>query len=283
MDQHGYIGRKLRQPPLHEKPAVVIAAFGSTARAKAALELFTSRLATELPDHEHFFAYTSEIIRRKAGLPSLQETLAKVEAAGYRRVVVQPLHVFPGTEYQQLAETCTFFPGLRVFLSETLCHRWDFVKECLEVVEQDFLSPEQGLNLLALHGTPLAADPGNIVCLGVERMVADRYANVLAASIEGIPDWEAVLAKIDRLKLVEHFPRLRIIPLVYFAGKHAEEDLMGDQESWRASLTELGFAVECSMIRHGDGERFKGLAYYPEVISSFMARLQRALTLANYY
>jgi hypothetical protein len=58
---------------------------------------------------------------------------------------------------------------------------------------------------------------------------------------------------------------------------------MGDQESWRASLSELGFAVECSMIRHGDGERFKGLAYYPEVISSFMARLQRALTLANYY
>lgn len=283
MHQHGYIGRKMRQPPLHDKPAVVTAAFGSTARAKAALDLFTSRLATELPDHEHFFAYTSEIIRRKAGLPSLQETLAKVEAAGYRRVVVQPLHVFPGTEYQQLAETCTFFPGLRVFLSETLCHRWEFVKECLEVVEQDFLPPEQGLNLLALHGTPLAADPVNIVYLGLEQLVTDRYANVLAASIEGIPDWDAVLAKIDRLKLVQSFPRLRIIPLVYFAGMHAEKDLMGTAESWRAALAELGFAVECSMVRHGDGDRFKGLAYYPEILSFFMARLQRALNLANYY
>ncbi|MFH0784913.1 MAG: sirohydrochlorin cobaltochelatase, partial [Pseudomonadota bacterium] len=227
MHQHGYIGRKMRLPQLQDKPAIVIAAFGSSSRAQAALSLFAEFFSREFPGHEPYWAYTSEIIRKKANLPSLQETLARVEAAGYRKVVVQPLHIFPGTEYQQMAETCAFFPGLRVFLSETLLHRWDFIRETLGVLEEDFLTPSEGLNLLALHGTPLAADPVNIVYLGLERLVADLYPNVLAASIEGIPDHEAVLAKMKRQELVKKYGRVRIIPMMFFAGMHAEEDLMG--------------------------------------------------------
>lgn len=283
MHQHGYIGRKMRLPKLKEKPAIVIAAFGSSSRGKAAIEIFRERLEREFPEHERFWAYTSEIIRKKMGLPSLQETMARVEAAGFRKAVVQPLHIFPGTEYQQLAETCAYFPGLRVFLSETLLHRWDFIREGLDVVEQEFLPPEEGLNLLALHGTPLAADPVNIVYLGLERLVADLYPNVLAASVEGVPDHEAVLARIKRRNLARQYKKVKIIPMMYLAGLHVEDDLMGDENSWRRALENMGFAVECPMVRYGDGEYFKGLAYYPEVITFFMERLQRTLTLANYY
>ncbi|EKD36768.1 MAG: Cobalt chelatase [uncultured bacterium] len=282
MNQYGYIGRKMRLPQLQDKPAIVIAAFGSSSRAGAALGLFAELFAREFPDDEPYWAYTSEIIRKKANLPSLQETLARVEAAGYRKVVVQPLHIFPGTEYRQMAETCAFFPGLRVFLSETLLHRWDFVKETLAVLEQDFLAPAEGLNMLALHGTPLAADPVNIVYLGLERLVADLYPNVLAASIEGVPDHKAVLAGIKRRGLAEQFRRVRIIPMMFFAGMHAEEDLMGATESWRAALTDMGFAVECSLCS-GAGESFKGLACYPQILSFLIERLRRTQTLAGYY
>ncbi len=283
MHQHGYIGRKMRLPKLQEKPAIVIAAFGSSSRAQAALGLFAELFSREFPGHEPFWAYTSEIIRKKAGLPSLQETLARVEAAGYRKVVVQPLHIFPGTEYQQMAETCAFFPGLRVFLSETLFHRWDFIRETLAVLERDFLPPPEGLNLLALHGTPLAADPVNIVYLGIERLVIELYPNVLVASIEGIPDHEAVLAGIRRCGLVKQFPRVRVIPVMFFAGMHAEEDLMGQSESWCSVLAECGFAVDCLKVGSGEKELFKGLAYYPEILMFFVERLRRTLILADYY
>ncbi len=283
MHQHGYIGRKMRLPQLQDRPAIVISVFGSSSRAKAALDLFAERFAKEFPGEQPYWAYTSEIIRKKAGLPSLQETLARIEAAGYRKVVVQPLHIFPGTEYQQMAETCAFFPGLRVFLGETLLHRWDFVKETLAVLEQDFLMPGEGLNLLALHGTPLAADPVNIVYLGLERLVADLYPNVLTASIEGVPDHEAVLARIKRQELAGKFHRLRIIPMMYFAGMHAEDDLMAESESWRVALENMGFVVECPVIQHERGELFKGLAWYPEIIDFFLERLRRALFLAAAY
>jgi len=273
----------MRQPKLKEKPAIIITAFGTSSRAKAPLEIFENALVKQFPEHDIFWAYSSEIIRRKMGLPSLQETLARVEAAGFRRAVVQPLHIFPGTEYQQMAETCEYFPGLRVFLSETLLHRWDFIKETLSVVEQEFLSPEEGFNLLALHGTPLAIDPANIVYLGLERMVADRYSNVLAVSIEGIPDHDAVLAGIRRRNLRDLYKKVKIIPMMYLAGRHAEGDLMGEEGSWCSALKGMGFTVECPMVTYNDAEYFKGLAYYPEVISAFLERLNRTLALANYY
>jgi sirohydrochlorin cobaltochelatase len=273
----------MRLPNLQEKPAIIIAAFGTSSRAKRPLEIFEEALVRQNPEYNIFWAYSSEIIRRKTGLPSLQETLARVEAAGFRKAVVQPLYIFPGTEYQQMAETCEYFPGLRVFLSETLLHRWGFIKETLTVLEREFLAPEQGLNLLALHGTPLAADPVNIVYLGLAQLVKDRYSNVLAASIEGIPDHEAVLSGIHRRKLVDQYNKVKIIPMMYLAGRHAEQDLMGRDQSWCSILQEMGFTVECPMVTHNQEEFFKGLAYYPELISAFMKRLKRTLTLADYY
>ncbi len=283
MHPQGYIGRKMQLPRLKETPAIVIAAFGSTTSARAALDIFEARLTETFPNHDIFWAYTSEIIRKKTGLPSLQETLARVEAQGFRRAVVQPLHVFPGTEYRQMEETCVYFPGLRVFMGETLFHRWPFIRQVLAVLEPDFLPPEQGLNLLALHGTPLAADPVNIVYLGLEKLVKDRYPNVLAAAIEGIPDHEAVFVRMKQQGLADRFTQARIIPMMYFAGMHARDDLMGPEDSWRTVLEAMGFTVDCPMVRHGQKPLFKGLAHYPEVIGFLLERLERTLALAACY
>jgi len=284
MHQHGYIGRKMRVPTLKEKPAIVIATFGTSSRAKAPLEIFQLELEKQLPDYEIFWAYSSNIICRKKNLPSLQTALAQVETAGFRKAIVQPLHIFPGTEYQQMAETCEYFPGLRVFLSETLLHRWDFVKQTLAVVEQEFLPPEEGFNILALHGTPLTADPVNIVYLGLEKLVTDLYPNVLAASIEGVPDPDAVMTAIKRKNIASKYKKVRIIPMMYLAGMHAEDDLMGsDDDSWRTILENMGFVVDCPMVEYNKENYFKGLAYYPEVISFFMDRLQRSLKLVSVY
>lgn len=283
MHPHGYIGRKMQLPKLEEKPAIVIAAFGSTTRAQSALDIFEAQLVDACPDHEIFWAYTSEIIRKKTGLPSLQQTLAQVEAAGFRRAVVQPLHVFPGTEYRQMEETCAYFPGLRVFVGETLFHRWPFIRQTLAVVETDFLPPDQGLNLLALHGTPLAADPVNIVYLGLEKLVMDQYANVLTAAIEGIPDHDALFARMAKDRLSDRFRRVRIIPMMYFAGMHVRDDLMGPEQSWRIDLEAMGFSVDCPTVQDRGRQMFKGLAHYPEVIGFLMERLARTLTLAAHF
>ena len=283
MNRHGYIGRKIQLPQLQKKPAIIIAAFGSSSRAKIALNFFQKQVERKYSDHDVFWSYTSEIIRKKLGLPSIQQTLADVEAAGYRKAVVQPLHIFPGTEYQQLLETCEYFPGLRVIVGETLLHRWKYILNVLQILEKEFLTPDKGLNILALHGTPLIADPVNAAYLGLEKLVIDRYPNVIAASIEGIPDSFSVLNRVQRLRLAEQYRTVRIIPMMYTAGLHAKEDLMGEENSWRSSLETMGFTVECPMVNHANHSWFKGLAWYPNIIGCFIARLERAITLSHHY
>lgn len=283
MHRHGYIGRKMRQPKLQEKPAIIITAFGSS-RAKAALSIFFDKIAELFDDYTVYWAYTSEILRKKSGTDSLQQALAKAESEGFRKVVVQPLHIFPGTEYQQISETCEYFPGLRVFLSETLMHRWDFIEEVLEIIEPEFLLAEEGVNILALHGTPLAADPVNIIYQGIDRLVEGMYTNVVAASVEGIPHLKACIKRVTGMVADKKYTEAKIIPLMFLAGIHVEDDLMGDEDSWRQELMKTGLTnIHCPRITFNEEEYFKGLGFYPEITDLLIQRLRRTLRLARFY
>jgi sirohydrochlorin cobaltochelatase len=139
------------------------------------------------------------------------------------------------------------------------------------------------VNLLALHGTPLAADPVNIVYMGVEKLVADRYPHVRAAAIEGIPDSDALFSRMKKKGIIDRIKQARIIPMMYFAGMHARDDLMGEKDSWRTCLEKMGFTVDCPMVEVKEKPLFKGLAYYPEVTGFLADRLERALGLAGYF
>jgi len=49
---------------------------------------------------------------------------------------------------------------------------------------------------------------------------------------------------------------------------HAEDDLMGDENSWRTSLKTWFFCRGMSAIaEYGDGEYPMGLAYYSDIIT----------------
>ncbi len=285
MDKYGYIGRKLKQPKLAETPAIIIVNFGTTSRSEAVLELFTNELAERYAQYRIFHAFTSAVIRCHTGNPSLHEALARAEAENFRRVVVLPLQIFPGTEYQQIRETCQFFPGLRVFLGETLMHRWNFVDEVIEVISEDFLGPDEGVNLLALHGTPLVADPANIAYLGLADLLYNRFGNVFLAALDGIPDFDGICRRLLHHREAGKPVKVRLIPLLYFAGVHAEEDMLGEEkESWRNRLLAGGcHEVECPTVTLKGGEYLKGLGCSARLRQFFFARLDRALKLAQYY
>ncbi|WP_321419468.1 sirohydrochlorin cobaltochelatase [uncultured Desulfobacter sp.] len=283
MHQHGYIGRKMRLPKLKDHPAIIIATFGTSTTGQAAMDAVEAQIAESFADHQIYWAYTSEIIRKRRGLPSLLETLAKVESDGYRKAVVQPLHIFPGTEYQQVQESSLYFPGLRVIVGETLCHRWNFIEAVLEEVSGDFLSGKDQINLLALHGTPLAADPVNTIYMGINHLVSGMYDNVYAATVEGVPNIQSVAGRIKKDHARTPFARIRLIPMMFLAGMHVQGDLMGDKDSWRIIFEEMGMEVDCPTISCGAQKYFKGLAYRKACIQFFCQRLKRALDLMDHY
>jgi len=272
-----HIKKYRRRTKLKGLPAIVLTAFGTAERGKAVYQLFDNLVRNEFKDYDVSWAYTSEIIREKTGHPGILQALAAVEQRGFTRVVVQPLLVFPGTEYEILADSCQSFPGLRVLMGETLLHRWHFVEEVLDIVSKDFISPEEGINLLVAHGTPLCDDSANIVYLGLDHLLSRRFSNVSFCSVEGIPDREGVFRKLGESKLIA-----RLIPFMYVAGLHVEQDLLGEQDSYKKRLEEIGFSVECLTVQY-QGERFhKGLGFYEGIRESFLDRLRHSLDLIRF-
>ena len=215
-------------------------------------------------------------------LLSLQEALGKVYAQGYRRAVVQPLQIFPGLEYKEVVEICERFPGLRIVVGEPLFLRWENVHEVLEALEKEFLSPEEGINILAAHGTEVTSDSANITYLGLAWLLEHHYPNVHLATVEGLPDAESILQEAQK------YPgkRVRFIPFMFVAGDHVMNDIMGQdpqEESWRMILEKAGKEVDCVQTEIKGEPYYKGLGLYPEVGQIFIRSIKRMLKIIELY
>ncbi len=286
---------QIRHQKLKEKPAIVLCAFGTSTKAQVTFDFFEKRVRKELPGYEIRWAFTSEVIREKMNriyakrglnkrLHSLQEVLAALHAEGYRKVVVQPLHIFPGLEYQDVVEICDRFPDLRIVVGEPLLFRWEYVKEVLEVVSKEFLPPEEGVNILVAHGTDVTINGANITYLGLDWLVRKHYPNVLVGTVEGVPDAEVPLK--EAIKYPAR--RVRFIPLMFVAGDHIMNDIMGQklengEKSWRMIVEEAGKVADCVTTRIEGKTYYKGLGLYPEIDDFFIRQIKRALEILDQY
>ncbi|NOY46276.1 MAG: cobalamin biosynthesis protein CbiK [Deltaproteobacteria bacterium] len=274
---------------LKDKPAIVIAAFGTSTRAQITFDAFEKQLREEVPGYEIRWAFTSEIIRERVNkrwakqgiqkrLKSLQQTLGDLEAEGYTKVVVQPLHIFPGEEYEEVMNIVEHFPGLRIETGEALLQRWESLFEVVAVISQDFLPPEEGCNVLAAHGTPTSNFGSNITYLGLERHLSKKYPNAFLGAVDGI------ITREDALGAAKACPkkRVRFIPFMYVAGDHIMNDIMGEEEdpnepSWNTELKREGFKTDVTTVEYEGETYYKGLGFFPEVNEIFIKEIKRAL------
>ncbi len=286
---------QMRTQTLQEKPAIVVAAFGTSTRAQKTFDFLDKRLHEAFPGYEIRWAFTSEIIRekmnrfyQKKGLPkrllSLKEALAQLEALGYRKVVAQPLHVFPGLEYQKVLEICERFPGLRIVVGEPLFYRWENVEEVLEAVSRYFLPPAEGFNILVAHGTDVTTNGANITYLGLEWLLEKKYPNVVLGTMEGIPPGEVILERARKYPA----KKVRFIPFMYVAGDHVMNDVMGEdledgEKSWKQILEEAGKKTDIVTTTIGGQTYYKGLGMYPEVNEIFIRSIKRMLKIMELY
>lgn len=269
---------------LKDRPAVVLAAFGTSTKAQATYDVFERQLKEALPDYEVRWAFTSEVIREKVNarraregsaerLKSLPQALADLQAEGYTRVAVEPLHILPGEEYEEVLGEVKGFPGLRIEVGETLLHRWESVREVLGVLSRDFLTPDQGANVLVAHGSPTTNAPSNAAFLGIDRYVSRKYPNVYLGCVEGIVPAEDALAA----AVAHPGKRVRFLPLLFVGGDHAMNDIMGESDSWRAEVAAAGKEADMPTASLAGETQYRGLGLLPEVNRIFIREVERAL------
>jgi sirohydrochlorin cobaltochelatase len=281
---------------LKKEPAIVIAAFGTTTKAQATYDFFEAQLKKELPQEYKnlriYWAFTSEIVREKAnkkfkeaGLDkkylSLLQVLANLEDEGYRKIAVQPLHIFPGQEYEELTSIITLFRhlGLRISYGGTLLHKWPEAYNVIHILEKEFLPSSQGCTVLVAHGTPLTFPGSNSTYLGLDRYISSKYTTVFTGSVEGVLTREQAL---DNAKKCEQ-KKMKFIPFMYVAGDHIMNDIMGtepdDEEgpSWAMEMKQAGFDIEIPFITYKEKKLYKGLGFYPEINRMFIEMLLKSL------
>lgn len=258
------------------KKGLLLVTFGTSyPEAKVAFDHIEDRVKEVWPDTEVRWAYTSQFIRKKLAkrgevIPSPAEALARMGEEGFTHVVVQSLHMIPGSEFHDLAQTVNAFRGLPegirhlslgmplLNVHADLTHIGDAMARRF----QDCTGQNSREAVVFMgHGSHHAA---NVYYPAFQYYLDELPGHFYIGTVEGYPEIDKVVA---RLK-TNGIEKVCLTPFISVAGDHALNDMAGeDPESWKNILEQEGFHVEVVM---------KGLAEYDEVVDLWIAHLKDA-------
>lgn len=287
---------------LPDKKAIVIADFG-TAYPSALVALTRTRKMVQeaFPTIKVKLAFSSNIIRdiwhkrRKdprflaehRGIPKdilyvkgPLATIADLQDAGYRTIILQPTLVYNGEEYTDL---CAYVRGLNAITTIQKKYR-PFVKLVIGrpvlgkygTVHDYHKDMDVAAKSLAPDVALARKDDAALVYMGHgnEHYSTGIYAEFQQVMRRTYPDTKIFIGTVegfpslmDTVSAVVHGGVKRIIlkPLMVVAGDHANHDMAGNgKHSWKRTFQRAGVHVTC--IIHGLGENRSWDAIYIEHI-----------------
>jgi sirohydrochlorin cobaltochelatase len=254
------------------KPAIVLAAFGTTTEAFQTYNHFETKVKERFPDYEIRWAFTSHKVRHKVAkekgqkLNDLGTTLRELKAGGYSRVVIQSLHIVPGEEWdKKIVAESRKIPGLKIALGKPLLSSKEDQELVLQAVAQTF--PPDLKNtavVLVAHGSP--TPEGTAAYLAFDRLLRSHYQNVFLGTVEGKPTRQEALEAVKKSGVA----RVVLTPFLFVAGEHVAKDILGnDPESWKSELLKQK-AYRLEGIT-------QGLGYREGIVKIYLDHLAQAL------
>ncbi|MDR2442673.1 MAG: sirohydrochlorin cobaltochelatase [Deltaproteobacteria bacterium] len=262
-----------------QKPAIVLAAFGTTevGALKSILNI-RDRVAAAFPDYDVHLAFTSNIIRTiwheraddkafKKANPSIPaeiydiknalSVLAGIQEDGARLILVQSLHVTDGEEYSDLAGLVTALSKYDTFKPVLKPFPWIGIGEpALGLKDGQPKYIDRVVTALAPLAEQAKASGAALVLMGHgnEHLTQKVYGKLQAAlrkaygpqiyigTVESPPHAPEILAAI---KGSANAPtKVLAAPMMIVAGDHALNDMAGDEEdSWVSTFKAGGLEV----------------------------------------
>jgi sirohydrochlorin cobaltochelatase len=243
---------------------ILLAAYGAAAPAgDMALEIFTRRVREEFPDCPARWAFTSDLLRGRLAAvgkktDSVHKALMRMAFERYSHVAVQSLHLVSGEEYEALRATVDKARAgegpERVSLGFPLLHGSEDVEEAAEAL------------LAHLPAEREAGEPVVFVGHGgrqewayaaLERAAAARDGHILIGTLNRDREAEKIIERLHALcpprSAAAGGRRVWLLPLLALIGKHAVEDIAGENaRSWRGRIEAAGFS--CRVLLRGTVE-----------------------------
>lgn len=241
-----------------DKKALLVVSFGTShaeTREKT-IGAIEKNIASAYPDHEVRRAFTSgmilKVLEKRDGIviDNVAEAMNRLVSDGFEEVLVQPTHVIPGDEYDEMVGDVIMFEDRfdKVSIGTPLLYDTEDYRKVISAVMEQFpdLGEREALVLMG-HGTE---HPINAVYAALDYMFKDMgYPNVFVGTVEAYPGVETALKQVKAFRP----EKVILMPLMVVAGDHAINDMAGDEEdSWKSIFEKAGCKVEC--ILKGLGE-----------------------------
>jgi sirohydrochlorin cobaltochelatase len=239
------------------KKAILVVSSGTVNEKarKENIEAVEKEIERNFYDCEIRRAFSSEKIVNKLmmrygiNVDKPEEALRKLKEDSFEEVIVQPLHIIAGDEYEGVQDIVNKYKAEfkklelgRPLLSEPV--DFDNVLEAIKLQLPE-LSKHKAAVFMG-HGSSHSADESYTT---LQKFIDKEKLNIYIGTINGKL---TILNIIDRLKK-ENIEEIILMPLMLVAGNHAIEDMASENSSsWKSMLEAEGFKVEVYL--HGLGE-----------------------------
>ncbi len=272
-----------------QKSGILLVTFGSSyAKPHQTFQFIDSLTRNRFPNQEIRWAYTSSFVIKKLkegkGHGSLKgqsihvlsprEALLQMIQDGFSHISVQSLHMIPGSEYDDLAQTINKLsaenPQLKCALGVPLMNDEEDLKSISDELCRIFSGQlKRGEPVLFMgHGSEHAS---NIKYALLEKEMQKKAAHFYVGTVEGFPLIDDILPKIKTNH--KGISNITITPLMSVVGDHALNDLNGtsnemfpENPSWREKLEAEGYHVNSIL---------KGMGDYPNIINIWLNHLEK--------
>lgn len=244
------------------KRAILVVSFGTSYSdtRELTIEATEKRFEDEFADYDIVRAFTSQTIidilsdRDNIEVYNVKEALEHLKKEKYSEVIIQPLHVMNGAEYDELVEATVdyveYFDTFKIGKA-LLSSSDDFINTVKSLETQLPILEENEAVVFMGHGTHHHA---NAVYSAMEYYFHDLgNKNVFMGTVEGYPELDQVINRLEE----NNIEKVTLMPFMLVSGDHAENDMAGDEDdSWKTVLKKKGYEVEVYL--HGLGEN-KGI------------------------
>lgn len=243
------------------KKAILVVSFGTTypdAR-KLEIESVEDKIKAAFPDYEVRRAFTSRIIMKRIAdregikIDTEKQALEKLKAEGYQEVIVQPLHIEAGDEYEKVRRVVDMYEKNKSFAKISLARPLLYYSG-QEDKRDDYLAvikalqaqlPQLGRREAVVFMGHGGTHPSNAAYAQLQMKLADAgLKHVFVFTVESYPLFEDVMAKLKENKI----KKVTLMPFMLVAGNHANNDMAGDdKESAKSQLLQAGFKVDANI------------------------------------
>ncbi|SHJ75893.1 sirohydrochlorin cobaltochelatase [Dethiosulfatibacter aminovorans DSM 17477] len=243
------------------KKGILVVSFGTSyedTRVKC-IDSVEKDIQEAYPDHVVRRAFTSRMIIKKLKerdgihIDFPKEALEKMVDEGFEKIVVQPLHIIPGFEYEKVRNEISMLKHkteIDIELGMPLLYEEEHYDEVTDAL-LNYLPEErenQGVVLMG-HGTEHYA---NACYSMLQNKIREQRSDVYIANVEGYPELENISDEI-----LGRFSSMTLAPLMLVAGDHAINDMAGEEDSYRSFLEENDISVHCILKGLGENEAIR--------------------------